>query len=192
MKSRIIVASLAVVLGMATSAIADQAAPDKQQGQGWTGVTHPQDVIAARVALMVEIERLMQPLDTYTVDGKGDPAALDSAALTISQMLLALPHLFPPTTNLYDPKVVTPATIALPAIWQDFATFYSLAAAASNAAKLLSTKTDAAGIKAGSLALRATCDACHTVFLRPFVEQKPNAADAAFDFDSVFEKADKK
>ena len=40
-------------------------------------------------------------------------------------MLLAVPLLFPPTTNLYDPKAETPTTIALPAIWQSFPAFYA-------------------------------------------------------------------
>ena len=86
---------------------------------------------------MVEMEEKMQPLDSFTVGVAADPAALDAAALEISKTLATVPSLFPPTTNLYDPKAETPVTIALPAIWKDFATFEKLAAASSASAKSL-------------------------------------------------------
>ena len=56
-------------------------------------------------------------------------------------MLLALPHLFPPTTNLYDPKAAQPATLALPPIWKDFDSFYTLAGAAVECGDGASTET---------------------------------------------------
>ena len=46
-------------------ALAADAAPGN--GQGWTGITKPKDVIAARQELMEHIEELMEPIDTITV-----------------------------------------------------------------------------------------------------------------------------
>ena len=147
----------------------------------------PADFIAARQALMVGMEEKMQPIDSFTVGVAADPKAIDAAALEISNDLASVPSLFPPNTNLYDPKSATPVTIALPAIWKDFATFEKLAAASSASAKSLASKTDADGIKAGALALRGSCDACHALFLRPYTAAKPNEQDANFDFDKLFD-----
>jgi cytochrome c556 len=155
-------------------------------GPGWTGVTNPKDVIAARGELMEEIEHLMQPIDTFQVVDTDDLNGLRLAANTVHVMLLAVPHLFPPTTNLYDPKAETPATLALPAIWTDFDTFYRLAAAASKAAETMAdTPAGKQQLRAEGLALRASCDACHALFLRPYHESKVSDADVNFDFDSV-------
>jgi len=175
-------ATLAVAFGSPTMLAADPPAK----------LEKPADFIAARQALMMEMEERMQPVDSFTVGVAADPAALDAAALEVSKSLATVPSLFPPSTNLYDPKAEEPVTIALPAIWKDFATFEKLAAAASASAKSLASKTDAAALKSGALALRASCDACHTLFLRPYTAAKANDADASFDFDSVFKDADKK
>jgi cytochrome c556 len=104
-------------------------------------------------------------------------------------MLLAVPHLFPPTTNLYDPKAETPATLALPAIWKDFATFYALAGAAAKAAEAMAENPGGKSeLRAAGRALRASCDACHALFLRPYSPSKVQQSDLDFDFDSVFKK----
>ncbi len=153
---------------------------------GWTGVSNPKDVIAARGELMEEIEHLMQPIDTFEVVDTDDLNSLRLAANTVHVMLLAVPHLFPPTTDLYDPKAETPATLALPAIWKDFDTFYRLAAAASKAAETMAdTPAGKQQLRTEGLALRASCDACHALFLRPYHESKVSEADVNFDFDSV-------
>ena len=70
------------------------------EGPGWTGLTEPEEVIEARRLLMVEAQRLMQPIDDFSIGQPGDAAALRSAATTLEPLLLALPHLCPPTTNL--------------------------------------------------------------------------------------------
>ena len=69
---------------------------------------------------MEHMEILMQPIDTITVEEVRNVHQLHANAEAISGMLLAVPHLFPPTTNLYDPKVQQPVTLALPTIWKDF------------------------------------------------------------------------
>jgi len=103
-----------------------------------------------------------------------------------------VPHLFPPTTNLYDPKAETPVTIALPAIWQSFPAFYAFATAASESAASMASKTKTDDLKAAALSLRGTCDACHTPYLRAYVPETASPADEQFDFDSVFDSKDEK
>ncbi len=97
------------------------------EGPGWTGLTEPGEVIEARRLLMAEAERLMKPIDEFSIGRPGDAVALRSAATTLEPLLLALPHLFPPTTNLFDPAAHDPPTIALPTIWQRFAAFETFA-----------------------------------------------------------------
>jgi cytochrome c556 len=178
------IATLAAAVGGASTVRADDPLPS--DAPGWTGVTHIEDLILARQALMLEIERLMRPLDEFTVGEPADPDDLRSAATTISQMLLAVPHLFPPTTNLYDETSDTPITIALPAIWDSFDTFYTLAGAAADSATALSSMQSDDEIIQGSLNLRASCDACHALFLRPYVASKVTSEDRNFDFDAFF------
>jgi cytochrome c556 len=175
------------VVALAGVALSAEAGPG--DGPGWTGITNAKDVIAARGELMEEIEHLMEPIDTFAVVDTDNLDGLRLNANTVHVMLLALPHLFPPTTNLYDPKAETPATLALPAIWKNFDDFYRLAGAASKAAE---TMADAPATKpqlrAEGLALRASCDACHALYLRPYHESKVTDADVNFDFDSVLKK----
>jgi cytochrome c556 len=178
--------ALALALGATTGASADDAAP--ANGPGWTGLTNPQAVIDARVALMVEIERLMKPIDLLTTGERAPPDELRSAATTIAKMLLAVPHLFPPTTNLYDAKAETPATIAMPAIWTSFPAFEQMAKASAAAAEAIAATQDEKGLEAAGLKLRATCDACHAPYLRTYVAEGVSSDDVNFDFDSVLKK----
>lgn len=172
-------------MGMSGLGVAQK--PAVTDGPGWTGVTNPKQVIEAREELMVAVERIMEPIDSMEVS-RQDPDDVRKAAARISEILLALPHLFPPTTNLYDAAAATPETLALPAIWKSFPTFYELAAAASAAAKKLSeTRGSAQQLDEAGDALRGTCDACHALYLRPYVPSKVTAQDRNFDFDSVFE-----
>jgi len=175
-------------IALAGVALAAEAGPG--DGPGWTGVTNPENVIAARGELMEELEHLMQPIDTFQVVDTDNLEALRLNANTVHVMLLAFPHLFPPTTNLYDPKAETPATLALPAIWTDWDTFYRLASAASKAAETMAdTPAGKPQLRAEGLALRASCDACHALFLRPYHESKVTDADVNFDFDSVLKSS---
>src|SRR4051812_36200771 len=149
-------AVLAIVMAVAGVALAADGAT-LAQGPGWTGVTKPKDVITARQELMEHIELLMEPIDTITVQEVRDVEQLHTHAEAIAAMLLAVPHLFPPTTNLYDPKAKQPATLALPAIWKDFDTFYGLAGAASKAAETFSETRGKEALRAASKKLRASC-----------------------------------
>lgn len=165
------------------SALAQSPAPT--EGAGWTGITEPEEVIEARRLLMVEIERLMTPIDEFTLGEPADLGALKSAATTMEAMLLAFPHLFPPTTNMFDATVLESPTIALPAIWQDFDSFLAISAAAESAVAALISADGPEALRAAGRNLRGTCDACHAQFTRPYTPPQVTAEDLEFDFDSV-------
>jgi cytochrome c556 len=181
-RASLVGATISVVV--AATGLAADPDPDKP---GWTGLSNPRDEIAARQGLMAEMERLMEPIDSYTIGQAAEPESLRSAAQTISRILAALPHLFPPTTNLYDPKAEEPVTIALPAIWDSFPAFYAFAEAASNNAAAMAGKSTPDELRDAAASLRAACDACHAPFLRPYVPETVDEGDTSFDFNSVFE-----
>jgi cytochrome c556 len=148
-------------------------------------LAEPGEIIEARRLLMVETERLMEPIDGYTLGEPADAALLRSLATTLEPMLLALPHLFPPSTNLFDPAVLDPPTIALPAIWQRFGTFRTLAENAERAAAALREADDTEALQAASTRLRTACDVCHRTFTRPYTAPRVTDEDLNFDFDSA-------
>jgi cytochrome c556 len=156
------------------------------EGPGWTGLTEPEEVIEARRVLMTEAERLIAPIDAFTIGTPADPMVLRDNARAIEALLLALPHLFPPTTNRYDPTVLEPPTTALPAIWDNFDAFLAQAEAAEMAAAALIEAADDESLRAASVRLRGACDACHAAYMKPYVPPKPTAEDFEFDFDSLF------
>jgi cytochrome c556 len=158
------------------------------EGPGWTGLTEPGEVIEARRLLMVEAERLMKPIDEFSIGLPGDGDALRSAATTLEPLLLALPHLFPPTTNLFDPAAHDPPTIALPTIWQRFAAFQTFAESAERAAAALAVAEDGEPLRAASARMRAACDTCHAAFMKPYTPPQVTDEDVNFDFDSVLPK----
>lgn len=158
------------------------------EGPGWTGTSNPLDVISARQALMLAIESRMLPIDTSTVEDDVDPAVIAESADTIAAMLLAAPHLFPPTTNVYDPDAEEPETLALPAIWESFPTFYTMAMNAADTATRMAATKDADALRTAAVSLRAECDACHALYLRPYEPGEVTQEDLDFDFDSIFDK----
>jgi len=188
--STLITATLipATLIGSPAFAANQGSSPAPRNGPGWTGLTRPQEVINARQELMEHAELLMEPIDTITVKDVTDLDGVRANAATVSAMLLALPHLFPPTTNLYDPKSQMPMTLALPAIWQNFGHFYSLAAQAASAAEAMSETQGKAQLRAASLRLRGSCDACHTLYLRHYDPPKVLDSDRNFDFDAALGK----
>src|SRR5690349_6333928 len=142
--------------------------PAALAGAGWTGLAAPDQVITARRELMAEAERLMKPIDSFSIGEPGDPAALKSSAVTIDALLAALPHLFPPTTNLFDPAAHDPPTLALPTIWDRFAAFQTFATAAQRAAVAMSQAEDGEPLRMASARLRGACDTCHAAFMKPY------------------------
>ena len=175
----------APVASVAPSADA-AAAPGSEPG--WTGITEPNEVIEARRALMTEAETLMKPVDNFIVGEPGDAATLRANAAAIEPMLLALPHLFPPTTNLFDPEAHDPPTTALPAIWQRFPAFQTFAESAERAAAALAMSEDGEPLREASARLRASCDACHAAFTKPYVPPKVTDEDRNFDFEQFLPK----
>lgn len=176
------------MIALAVSALGGYAlaqAPAPDEGAGWTGLTEPEEVIEARRMLMLEIERQMLPVDSFTVGEPTDPASLKSAASTMGAMLVAFPHLFPPTTNLFDPTVPESPTLALPEIWQNFDSFLMLGEAAEAAAAAMAAADGTEALRAAGVKLRGTCDACHALFMRPYTPPAATEEDLEFDFDSV-------
>jgi cytochrome c556 len=152
---------------------------------GWTGITEPGEVIEARRVLMTEVETLMKPVDGFIVGEPADAATLRANATAIEAMLLALPHLFPPTTNLFDADAHDPPTTALPAIWQRFPAFQTFAESAERAAAALAAAKDGEALREASARLRASCDACHAAFMKPYTPPVVTDEDRNFDFESV-------
>lgn len=167
---------------------ADSAPPTALTGAGWTGLTEPEEIIEARRLLMIEAERLMKPIDSYSIGQPGDAATLRSNAVTLEPILLALPHLFPPTTNLFSPNAHETPTIALPAIWDRFAAFQTFAESAEKAAAALAAAEDGEPLRAASARLRASCDTCHAAFTKPYTPPQVTDEDLNFDFESVLPK----
>jgi cytochrome c556 len=158
-------------------------APDSDPS--WTGIAEPEELIEARRVLMDRAEELMKPIDGFTVGESADPQELRANAMTIEAMLLAVPHLFPPTTNRFDPEAHDPPTLALPAIWQRFAAFETFAENAERAATALAMSEDGEPLRAASAQLRSACDACHAGFMKPYTPPVVTDEDKEFDFDSV-------
>src|ERR1700686_4616175 len=93
------------------------------------------DTIFARKILMGAIDMNMDEIETMLApEGKLDLAEGQEHAETISTMLMAFPHMFPPATNQWkagaerDPAT---DTFASPELWKNFADFYARASEAS-------------------------------------------------------------
>lgn len=170
--------------------LAAVSASSQDEAPGRTGSTAVDDIIAARQALMSEIERLMLPIDLYAVGEPAEAEAMRSAAMSISRMLLATPHLFPPTTNLFDAQAELPKTIAMPAIWENFSGFYALARSATAAADALSYSETPDELRHNALGLRASCDACHAAFMLPYEPPTLSGDEVDLDFDALFDGFD--
>jgi cytochrome c556 len=189
---RTVVAILALVVGLAFAVVMQRATPDEGEeqagpggGEGWTGLSEPEEIIEARRMLMIQMEPLMRPIDALATGEPGDLPALRSTAATLESMLMAFPHLFPPTTNLYDPASRESPTFALPAIWEDFTTFRTVSETAATTAASTAMAEDAESLRAAARSLRASCDGCHALFARPYTPPAVTQEDLEFDFDSV-------
>jgi len=183
---RVSIAFVIVLTATACSGSGSRPTPEQTDEPGWTGRSDPTGVILARQAIMSALEEHMLAIDTYTVDDTVEPDDVLAAAEALQPLLLAVPHLFPPTTNLYDPESAEPVTTAMPAIWMNFDDFTAKAAAAHDAAKTLAQAENAQQLHDGSVAVRAACDACHKTYLLPY--ERGTAEPSDFDFDSIFEK----
>src|SRR5215468_8431448 len=130
----------------------------------------PKDAIFARKILMDAIGRNMDELEGMTSSGKAvNLAEGHEHADAISVMLMAFPHLFPPSTNQWRPNVDRDPrrdTYASPDVWTRFADFYAQAANASKVAYNASRTQQEAAFKSFVASLRTACDSCHAVYLK--------------------------
>lgn len=157
-QSRIVVGALAAALSIAAvPAVAeDQPAPN--------------DTIFARKILMGAIDTNMDEVETMLAPG-GKLVLSDAQehAETISTMLMAFPHLFPPATNQWKPGVERdPATdtFANPSLWSNFADFYQRATEASKIAWSASRAKRADEFRPLIGQLRQHCNACHALNMK--------------------------
>jgi cytochrome c556 len=127
----------------------------------------PQEVIYARKTLMNSIAANMYPIDEMVETGKIDLVTGRANAESISAMLMAFPHLFPNSTNLWHPNAARdPATdtLADAAIWESRSFFYRDAMAASKYAFEASRAPTIPDFRKSARDLRLTCDGCHSTY----------------------------
>jgi len=140
-------------------------------------LAHPQDqsaatakdAIFARKTLMDAIGMNMDEITTMTATGKIDLEKGHAFADAISVMLMAFPHLFPPSTNQWKPNADRdPATdtYASPDVWTKFADFYNGAGATSKSAYNVSRAKNEAEFKTNAAELQKGCDGCHAAYLK--------------------------
>src|SRR5919197_1415932 len=111
--------------------------------------TPPKETIFARKILMDSIGRNMDDLEANASSAKVELTEGRDHADIISVMLMAFPHLFPPSTNEWKPNVVDrdpgTDTFAAPEIWTGFVDFYKRARDAADIAfKASRVETEAA------------------------------------------------
>src|SRR5580692_2302024 len=118
---------------LAALAIAVLAGPAPAQDQ-----PAAKDTIFARKILMGAIDMNMDEIETMLApEGKLVLPDAQEHAEVISTMLMAFPHLFPPSTNQWkEGATLDPATdtFANPGLWSNFGDFYRRASEASKIA----------------------------------------------------------
>ena len=127
------------------------------------------DVSFARKTLMSSISDNMDQIETMISTGKIDIDDAHEHADTISVMLMAFPHLFPPASNQWKPNAdLDPGTdtFASPEAWSKFPDFYQRAAAASKTAFDMSHADKVDELKTRAKELRVDCNACHALYLK--------------------------
>jgi cytochrome c556 len=128
------------------------------------------DTIFARKILMGAIDMNMDEIETMLApEGKLDLAEGQEHAETISTMLMAFPHMFPPATNQWkagaerDPAT---DTFASPDVWKNFADFYARATEASKIAWSASRARRPDEFRGFIVQLRDRCNGCHALNLK--------------------------
>jgi cytochrome c556 len=127
------------------------------------------DVIMARKTAMDTLSDNMDQIEQMIATNKIDLADAHEHADTISVLLMAFPHLFPPASNTWKPGVdIDPVTgtYASPDVWTKFADFYKRANDASKTAYDMSRAEKADELKAKTATLRTACNACHAAYLK--------------------------
>jgi len=129
----------------------------------------PGDAIVARKTMMDTLSDHMDQIEAMIQTNKINLKEANEHADTISVMLMAFPHLFPPSTNQWkagaDIDPVT-GTYASPDVWTKFADFYKRANDASKTAYDMSRAEKDDDLKAKTAQLRTACNACHAAYLK--------------------------
>src|ERR1700761_8061970 len=130
----------------------------------------PKDTIFARKIVMGEIDMNMDEIETMLApEGKLELTDAQEHAEVISTLLMAFPHLFPPSTNQWKQGATRdPATdtFANPAIWSSFSEFYKRAGEASKIAWNASRAKRADEFAAQIKELRLRCNGCHALNMK--------------------------
>jgi cytochrome c556 len=126
------------------------------------------DAIFARKTLMnVMCDKLME-IENMIASGRIDLDRVRAHGDAISVMLLAFPHLFPPSSNQWKPNAdrdPVADTFASPDLWIAFPDFYRQAAAASKSAHAMGRADTIDDVKMHARELRIVCDSCHALYL---------------------------
>ena len=155
------VGAACVALGILATSVATRA-------QDQSAAT-AKDVILARKTLMDSLSDNMDQIEMMISTGKIDLPDAQEHADTISVMLMAFPHLFPPSSNQWKPNVDLDAgtdTFASPDAWSKFPDFYRRAAQASKAAFDMSHADKDDALKSLTAELRKDCNSCHADYLK--------------------------
>jgi cytochrome c556 len=160
------IAVVAASLALAAALFASSFAALAQDG----ALPPPKDAIFARKILMGAIDMNMDEIETMLAPGgKFEPAEAVEHSDTISIMLMSFPHLFPPSTNQWQPNADRdPATdtAASPDLWRNFPDFYQRAQTASKLA-LDATRAKTGNEFKGLIGqLRAACNSCHAAYMK--------------------------
>jgi cytochrome c556 len=159
---------VAMALGFALLIAGDAGPSSVAFGQDQSAAT-TKDVIFARKIMMDMIGTNMDEIDTMLQTGKIDLTEGREHADVISVMLMAFPHLFPPSSDQWKPNIERDPgtdTFAAPEVWKTYTAFYQQAAFASKTAYKASRATDEAEFKKYGAELRAACDTCHSTYLK--------------------------
>jgi len=152
-------------MAVIVAAVAFAAAPTLAEDQ-----PPAKDTIFARKVAMGEIDMNMDEIETMLApEGKLLLSDAEEHAEVISTLLMAFPHLFPPSTNQWkqgaerDPAT---DTFANPAIWSNFSDFYKRASEASKIAWTASRAKKPDEFRTQIKELRLRCNACHALNLK--------------------------
>jgi cytochrome c556 len=154
-----------ILSGLLAAALGIAAAPSSAED-----LPPPKDTIFARKIVMGEIDMNMDEIETMLApEGKLELSDAQEHAEVISTLLMAFPHLFPPSTNQWqegarrDPAT---DTFANPAIWSNFADFYKRVGEASKIAWNASRAKRPDEFRAQIRELRLRCNGCHALNLK--------------------------
>ena len=130
----------------------------------------PKDTIFARKTLMDSISVNMDEVEGMLApSAKFETAEAREHLDSISVLMMAFPHLFPPATNQWKAGAQRdPAfdTFAAPEVWSNFVDFYDRATVASQAALDASRAMSRQVFNAKVAELRSACDGCHAAYMK--------------------------